>query len=77
MNSPDYEQLRTLLQTRLDTIADTQLRDSDPAEQLRRLQEVSEAITQWQADTKGIPQQLNHYLKQSSLSKALEFVQGL
>ncbi len=76
-NSPDYPKLKSLLETRIATISNTTLRDENPAEQLRQLQQVSEAITQWQTETKGIPQQLNHFLKQSSLSKALEFVSSL
>ncbi len=74
---PDYQALRALLEKRLEIIANSELRDSDPAEQLRQLQQVSEAITAWTNETKGIPQQLNHYLKQSSLSKALEFIKSM
>ncbi|MEZ7955607.1 MAG: hypothetical protein QMC23_03020 [Rubritalea sp.] len=74
-NSPDYQPLKTLLERRLEIISNTQLRDKDPAEQLRQLQSVSEDITKWTDETKGIPQRLNHFLKQSSLNKALEFIQ--
>jgi predicted phage-related endonuclease len=73
----DYTKLKSLLERRLEIISNTQLRDSDPDEQLRQLQSVSEDITQWANETKGIPQQLNHFLKQSSLSKALEFIQAI
>jgi predicted phage-related endonuclease len=73
--TPNYQALKSLLETRISIIANTQLRDSDPEEQLRQLQRVSEDINQWADETKGIPQQLNHFLKQSSLSKALEFIQ--
>ena len=73
----DYIKLKNLLEKRLAVIADTQLRDTDPEEQLRQLQNVSEDITRWSNETKGIPQQLNHFLKQSSLGKALEFIQGI
>ncbi|MFT5633014.1 MAG: putative phage-related endonuclease [Rubritalea sp.] len=71
----DYTKLKTLLERRLEIISNTQLRDKDPAEQLRQLQSVSEDITKWTDETKGIPQRLNHFLKQSSLNKALEFIQ--
>jgi hypothetical protein len=74
-NSPDYQPLKTLLERRLEIISNTQLRDKDPAEQLRQLQSVSEDITKWTDETKGTPQRLNHFLKQSSLNKALEFIQ--
>jgi predicted phage-related endonuclease len=75
--SPNYTKLKSLLERRLEIIANTDLRDSDPEEQLRQLQNVSEDINQWADETKGIPQQLNHFLKQSSLSKALEFIQAI
>lgn len=73
----DYSQLKNLLQKRLEIIADTTLREENPTKQLQRLQTISESITQWEEQAKGIPQQLNHFLKQSSLSKALEFVQNM
>ncbi len=73
----DYTTLKTLLERRLEVIADTKLRDKDPDEQLRQLQTVSEDITRWANETKGIPQQLNHFLKQSSLNKALEYIQAI
>lgn len=73
----DYSKLKNLLEKRLEIIADTQLRDTNPEEQLRQLQSVSEDITRWTNEAKGIPQQLNHFLKQSSLSKALEFIEGM
>ncbi|MFT5905981.1 MAG: putative phage-related endonuclease [Cryomorphaceae bacterium] len=76
-NSPNYQTLKSLLELRLSVISNTQLRDSDSEEQLRQLQSVSEDITQWADETKGIPQQLNHFLKQSSLNKALEFIQAI
>ncbi|MGJ8657810.1 MAG: hypothetical protein ACSHX6_15285 [Akkermansiaceae bacterium] len=73
----DYSKLRSLLEKRLQIIADTQLRDTNPDEQLRQLQSVSEDITQWTNEAKSLPQQLNHFLKQSSLSKALEFIENM
>jgi len=66
-----------LLQKRLEIIADSELRETNPDEQLRQLQSVSESITKWTNESKGLPQQLNHFLKQSSLSKALEFIQNM
>ncbi len=67
----DYTKLKTLLERRLEIISNTQLRDKDPAEQLRQLQSVSEDITKWTDETKVIPQRLNHFLKQSILNKSL------
>ena len=75
---PDYTQLRNHLKIRLETISDTQLRDSDPEKQLQMLQQASEAISDWYEINKSqIPARLNHFLKQSSLSKALDFIDDL
>ena len=73
----DYQKLQDLLEKRLEVISDRELREVNPDEQLRQLQSVSEDIMRWADETKGIPQQLNHFLKQSSLSKALDFVKGM
>lgn len=73
--TPDYQTLADALQTRLDTIANTELRDSNPEEQLRLLQEVSEQIFAWHIENRGnIPAQLNHFLQQQSLTKALDLL---
>ncbi len=73
----DYQKLKALLEKRLEVISDSNLRENNPDEQLRQLQSVSEDIMRWSDETKGIPQQLNHFLKQSSLSKALDFVKEM
>lgn len=74
--TPDLSQLRELLQRRLSIIADQSLRESDPAEQLRQLQEISEAISAFHKENRSqLPAQLNHFLTQSSLSKALDFIE--
>ena len=66
------EDLRHLLQRRLAVIADKALRESDPAQQLRELQAVSEAITAWhEAHRSSIDARLDHYLSQASFEKAL------
>ncbi len=70
----DYKSLQALLEKRLQIIANTDLRDANPDEQLQQLIQVSQKITQWTEKNKGIPQQLNHFLKQSSLNKALDFI---
>lgn len=73
----DYKLLQSLLEKRLTVIADTDLRDANPDEQLQQLMQVSQEITQWSEQNKGIPQQLNHFLKQSSLSKALDYIKAM
>ncbi len=74
---PAYEPLRQLLRRRLEVIADRDLRERDPAGQLRQLQEVSEAITAEHARLRPqLPPRLNHYLTQASLQKALDWLEG-
>lgn len=74
--TPDYKALAHDLQLRLDVISNTDLRDSNPEEQLSQLQAVSERIMAWHKENKGnIPSQLNHFLQQCSLSKALDYLQ--
>jgi len=74
---PTYEPLRQLLHRRLEVIADRDLRERDPAGQLRQLQEVSEAIAAEHARLRPqLPPRLNHYLSQSSLQKALAWLEG-
>ena len=74
---PAYEPLRQLLRRRLEVIADRDLRERDPAGQLRQLQEVSEAITAEHARLRPqLPSRLNHYLTQASLQKALDWLEG-
>ena len=74
---PAYEPLRQLLRRRLEVIADRDLRERDPAGQLRQLQEVSEAITAEHARLRPqLPPRLNHYLTQASLQKALNWLEG-
>lgn len=73
--NPDYVTLAKDLQQRLDVISNTELRDSNPEEQLRQLQGVSEKIMAWHKENKrDIPSQLNHFLQQCSLSKALDYL---
>lgn len=75
---PNYDKLSQLLQQRIDVIADTKLRDSHPEAQLLQLKSVSESISAWHQENKSdIPAQLNHFLKQSSLTKAQEYINAL
>lgn len=67
------QSLVRLLERRLEVIADASLREADPAAHLARLQEVSEAITAFHREHRSrLDSQLNHYLVQSSLGKALD-----
>jgi len=78
LDMPDYPTLRELLQLRLKIIADTDMRENQPEKQLQQLQDTSEKITAWQVENRSeIPAQLNHFLKQSSLTKALEYIESL
>lgn len=73
----NYSDLHKLLSTRLNLIADTELRINNPAKQLEQLQIVSEAIQSWhQQHRSQIPPRLNHFLTQSSLNKALDYIEG-
>ncbi|MFC5049796.1 hypothetical protein ACFPK9_04105 [Rubritalea spongiae] len=75
--NPDFSKLAELLQTRLDVIANQELRETNPSEQLHQLQSVSEQITSWHQQHRGnIPAQLHHFLQQQSLSKALDFLKS-
>lgn len=71
----DFSQLRTLLQRRLELIADHHFRDRDPAGHLQALQSVSETLqSEHRLLRASLPPRLNHYLTQASFSKALEYL---
>ena len=75
MNS-DFALLHRLLRQRLDVIADHAWRDRDPSAHLDALRGVSEAIQAEQARLRPqLPLRLQHYLQQSSLQKALEYLE--
>ncbi|MDZ4288024.1 MAG: hypothetical protein U0984_08700 [Prosthecobacter sp.] len=74
--NPEFTTLHDLLRRRLDVIADHGLRERDPTAQLDRLREVSEALAKEHERLRPIlPARLNHFLTQSSLSKALEYLE--
>jgi hypothetical protein len=74
---PEFATLRDLLRRRLEVIADHAFRDRDPAGHLETLREVSEALTVEHARLRSVlPARLNHFLTQSSLSKALEYLES-
>lgn len=74
----DLSTLRSLLQQRLDVIADHAFRDRDPTAHLAALQDVSERLAAEHQRLRGeLPARLNHFLTQSSLTKALEYLDTL
>lgn len=75
MNS-DFALLHRLLRQRLDVIADHAWRDRDPAAHLDALRGVAEAIQAEHARLRPqLPPRLQHYLQQSSLQKALDYLE--
>jgi len=75
MNSSTLQQLLNSLRERLNVIADHELRDRDPVMHLKKLQEASEAIEQWEKVLlleKNVDPKLRHYLERRSYDKALE-----
>lgn len=78
MSSPEFTRLRDLLKQRLVIIADHEFRDRDPGKHLVALQTISDAITAEHRRIKNIlPARLNHFLVQSSLMKALEYIENM
>ena len=74
--NPEFATLHRLLQRRLEIIADHDLRDRDPTAHLNSLREVSESIAaEHQRLRPQLPARLNHFLTQSSLTKALEYLE--
>lgn len=70
----ELEELITLLERRLEVIGDAEMRENDPAEQLRQLQEVSESLQKFHdSKREKIPVRLRHFLENSSLNKALDW----
>ena len=71
-------ELANLLEHRVAVIADHELRDRDPSEQLQQLQAVSESITTIHNEVKPeLDFRLNHFLTNCSYEKALEHIRGL
>ena len=72
---PDLAPLRTLLQRRLDLIADHAFRDRDAAAHLEALKNISEELMAMHQSLRAeLPPRLNHFLTQASFSKALEYL---
>ena len=73
----DYQQLEQLLEKRIAVISDHQLRDSDPDEQLKQLQTVSESISELhQKIADEAPPRLRHFLENCSYDKALDWLKN-
>jgi hypothetical protein len=75
--NPQFQNLHALLRRRLDIIADHAFRDRDPEGHLAQLREVSEALAAEHTRLRPVmPPRLNHFLTQSSLTKALEYLES-
>ena len=76
MKKEDLDYLISLLRRRLEVIGDADLRERDPGGQLAKLQEVSEAISEFHRSHRGaIAPRLNHFLENAGLQKALEWAE--
>ena len=70
-----FDELRKLLESRLEIIANAEMRERDPDGQLAQLQEVSEKIDAWTASHRAeVDRRLLHFLENYSLNKALDFI---
>jgi hypothetical protein len=73
--SPTLDTLSDLLKKRIEVIADTALRTSDPEAHLTALREVSEGIdAEYQRLKPQLDGRLRHFLQQASYQKALEWI---
>jgi hypothetical protein len=74
LEKAELSELIGLLEERLRVIGDATLRERDPAGQLAKLQEVSEAIVAFHtAHRAKIQPRLNHFLENCSYAKALDW----
>jgi len=73
----DYVELKQLSELRLSIIADKELREERPDEQLKQLQEVSEHIDGFYGKHQSaLPAKLRHFLENRSLQKALDYLES-
>lgn len=71
-----YHELAEILRHRLAVIGDQQMRTEQPEQQLELLQQAGEKIEQWKGQhLKSCPKQLQHFLVQYSLEKALKMLE--
>lgn len=74
-STTDLEKLASLLERRLSVIGNHGLRDTNPDEHLRQLQEVSEAIVEWHKEFKGsLKPRLEHFMQNCSYENALDWI---
>ncbi|MGB6221914.1 hypothetical protein [Haloferula sp.] len=72
-----HPDLATLLQRRVEVIADHAFRDRDPDAHLGALKTVSEQISSWHQSHQGsLPPRLEHFLSGCSYDKALRFLES-
>jgi len=73
------QDLHKALEKRLAIIADHQWRDSDPENHLEALKAISmeiDTICQQWRNQQPIPRQLDHFLRQASYTKALDWLKA-
>ena len=74
--SDALEQVRNALALRLEIVADTALRDTDPEAHLEKLKAASlDLIELHQRLAAELPARLNHFMESGSYVKALEMLQ--
>ncbi len=74
LEKTELSELIGLLEERLRVIGDAELRERDPAGQLAKLQEVSEALVAFHTGHRSeIQPRLNHFLESCSYAKALDW----
>jgi hypothetical protein len=77
MTEMERDELAALLKERLEVIGDSELRARDPAEHLRRLQEVSERIEEERRRLSAeLDPRLGHFLERCSYAKALDYLES-
>jgi hypothetical protein len=69
------DELRSLLERRLEVIADHAWRDRDPEGHLHALRDASEALTSWTREHRTeVDAQMRHFLANASFQKALAYL---
>lgn len=77
LETEEYAELQSLLQRRLEVIADTEWRDRDPKGQLDALKSVSEALmARHQSWRDRMSPKLEHFMSNCSYQKALDFIEN-
>lgn len=75
MTTEHTERLHSLLQRRLDIIADHEFRARSPEEHLQALKNISIDLQAWhQQHHSFLPARLNHFMTQASFNKALDYL---